>query len=128
MAHSPSLPQANSVQARLAARVELLALIEFPHDLPVVLRREELAQAIQAHQVIIVCGETCSGKTTQLPKICLSIGRGVQGVIAHAQPRRVAARSVGARIAHELKTGLDGEVGYKMRFNDKVSPIFLSHE
>ncbi len=112
---------ANSLQARRAARLELLAPIEFPPDLPVVLRREELAQAILENQVIIVCGETGSGKTTQLPKICLSIGRGVQGMIAHTQPRRVAARSVSARIAQELKTELGGVVGYKVRFNDKVS-------
>ena len=111
----------NSPQARRAARVELLAPIEYPADLPVVLRREELAQAILENQVIIVCGETGSGKTTQLPKICLSLGRGVQGMIAHTQPRRVAARSVAARIAHELKTELGGVVGYKVRFNDQVS-------
>ncbi|MEQ1582981.1 MAG: ATP-dependent RNA helicase HrpA [Candidatus Nitrotoga sp.] len=117
----PPIP-AGSLQSRRAARIELLAPIEFPLDLPVVLRREELAQAIVANQVIIVCGETGSGKTTQLPKICLSLGRGVQGVIAHTQPRRVAARSVAARIAVELKTELGGLVGYKIRFNDKVSP------
>ena len=118
---SPPIP-AKSLHARRAARIELLAPIEFPLDLPVVLRREELAQAIVANQVVIVCGETGSGKTTQLPKICLSLGRGVQGVIAHTQPRRVAARSVAARIAFELKTELGGLVGYKIRFNDKVSP------
>ncbi len=112
---------ANSPQARRAARIESLYPIEYPADLPVVLRRDELAQAIREHQVVIVCGETGSGKTTQLPKICLSIGRGVQGVIAHTQPRRVAARSVANRIAHELKTELGGAVGYKIRFNDKVS-------
>jgi len=114
-------PPANSPQARRAARIELLFPLEYPADLPVVLRRDELAQAIREHQVVIVCGETGSGKTTQLPKICLSIGRGVQGVIAHTQPRRVAARSVANRIAHELKTELGGAVGYKIRFNDKVS-------
>ncbi len=112
---------ADSPQARRAARIESLLPIEYPADLPVVLRRDELAQAIAQYQVIIVCGETGSGKTTQLPKICLSIGRGVQGVIAHTQPRRVAARSVSNRIAHELKTELGGAVGYKIRFNDKVS-------
>ena len=112
---------ANSPQARRAARIELLMPLEYPADLPVVLRREALAQAIAQNQVVIVCGETGSGKTTQLPKICLSIGRGVQGVIAHTQPRRVAARSVANRIAHELKTELGGVVGYKVRFNDKVS-------
>ena len=113
--------QANSPQARRAARIESLFPLEYPADLPVVLRRDELAQAIREHQVVIVCGETGSGKTTQLPKICLSIGRGVQGVIAHTQPRRVAARSVSNRIAHELKTELGGAVGFKIRFNDKVS-------
>ncbi len=112
---------ANPHMIRRAARIELLNPIEFPPDLPVVLRREELAQAIQQNQIIIVCGETGSGKTTQLPKICLSVGRGVPGLIAHTQPRRVAARSVAARIAHELKTELGGVVGYKVRFNDKVS-------
>jgi ATP-dependent helicase HrpA len=107
---------------RRLARIQQLSVIEYPADLPVVARREELAQAIEKHQVIIVCGETGSGKTTQLPKICLSLGRGVLGVIGHTQPRRVAARSVAARIAHELKSELGGLVGYKVRFNDKVSP------
>ncbi|OIR05818.1 ATP-dependent RNA helicase HrpB [mine drainage metagenome] len=107
---------------RRLARIRQLSAIEYPADLPVVARREELAQAIEKHQVIIVCGETGSGKTTQLPKICLSLGRGVQGVIGHTQPRRVAARSVAARIAQELKSELGGLVGYKVRFNDKVSP------
>ncbi|OIR02172.1 ATP-dependent RNA helicase HrpB [mine drainage metagenome] len=107
---------------RRLARIRQLSAIEYPADLPVVARREELAQAIDKHQVVIVCGETGSGKTTQLPKICLSLGRGVLGVIGHTQPRRVAARSVGARIAHELKSELGGLVGYKVRFNDKVSP------
>ena len=110
-----------SAQRRLA-RVQQISEIEYPADLPVVARRAELAEAIEKHQVIIVCGETGSGKTTQLPKICLSLGRGVLGVIGHTQPRRVAARSVAARIAHELKSELGGLVGYKVRFNDKVSP------
>ncbi len=110
-----------SAQRRLA-RVQQISEIEYPADLPVVARRDELAEAIEKHQVIIVCGETGSGKTTQLPKICLSLGRGVLGVIGHTQPRRVAARSVAARIAHELKSELGGLVGYKVRFNDKVSP------
>ena len=107
---------------RRLARITAAQPIEYPADLPVVARREELAQAIEKHQVVIVCGETGSGKTTQLPKICLSLGRGVQGVIGHTQPRRVAARSVAARIAQELKSELGGLVGYKVRFNDKVSP------
>ncbi len=109
-----------SAQRRLV-RIQQLSAIEYPADLPVVARREELAQAIAQNQVVIVCGETGSGKTTQLPKICLSLGRGVLGVIGHTQPRRVAARSVGARIAHELKSEFGGLVGYKVRFNDKVS-------
>src|SRR5487761_2497737 len=109
-----------SAQRRLA-RVQQLTEIEFPPALPVSARAEEIARAIAGHQVVIVSGETGSGKTTQLPKICLSLGRGVLGVIGHTQPRRVAARSVGARIAHELKSELGGLVGYKVRFNDKVS-------
>ncbi len=116
------LSTALTPQARRAARIALLDPIEYPADLPVVLRREDLAKAIIENQVVIVCGETGSGKTTQLPKICLSIGRGVQGAIAHTQPRRVAARTVASRIAHELKTELGGLVGYKIRFNDRVSP------
>ena len=106
---------------RRKARLDCLSAIEFPSDLPVVSKREDLMRAISDHQVVIVCGETGSGKTTQLPKICLSLGRGVLGCIGHTQPRRVAARTVATRIAHELKTELGGAVGYKVRFNDKVS-------
>ena len=84
-------------------------------------KREDLARAIAENQVVIVCGETGSGKTTQLPKICLALGRGVLGCIGHTQPRRVAARTVATRIAFELKAELGGAVGYKVRFNDKVS-------
>src|SRR3989338_9301420 len=104
---------------RRKARLDSLAAIEFPADLPVVAKREELARAIAANQVVIVCGETGSGKTTQLPKICLTLGRGVNGCIGHTQPRRVAARSVASRVAAELKTELGGAVGYKVRFHDK---------
>jgi ATP-dependent helicase HrpA len=106
---------------RRKARLDSLTSIEFPADLPVVSRREDLARAISENQVIIVCGETGSGKTTQLPKICLTLGRGVLGCIGHTQPRRVAARSVATRIAVELKTELGGLVGYKVRFHDKVA-------
>ncbi|MBI3480319.1 MAG: ATP-dependent RNA helicase HrpA [Nitrosomonadales bacterium] len=106
---------------RRQTRLETLAAIEFPADLPVVGRRADLARAIGENQVVIVCGETGSGKTTQLPKICLTLGRGILGVIGHTQPRRVAARTVASRIAFELKTELGGAVGYKVRFNDKVS-------
>jgi ATP-dependent helicase HrpA len=115
-------PVLSAIAQRRMARIQQLSEIEYPADLPVVARREELALAIEKHQVVIVCGETGSGKTTQLPKICLSLGRGVLGVIGHTQPRRVAARSVAARIAQELKSELGGLVGYKVRFNDKVSP------
>jgi ATP-dependent helicase HrpA len=107
---------------RRKARLDSLAAIEFPADLPVVQMREDLTRAIADNQVVIVCGETGSGKTTQLPKICLTLGRGLLGVIGHTQPRRVAARTVATRIAFELKTELGGAVGYKVRFNDKVSP------
>ncbi len=107
---------------RRKARLASLSAIEFPADLPVVGKREDLARAISENQVVIVCGETGSGKTTQLPKICVTLGRGIHGCIGHTQPRRVAARSVATRIAFELKTELGGAVGYKVRFHDKVSP------
>ena len=107
---------------RRKARIDSLSAIAFPDDLPVVQKREDLARAIADNQVLIVCGETGSGKTTQLPKICLTLGRGVPGIIGHTQPRRVAARTVATRIAFELKTELGGVVGFKVRFHDKVSP------
>jgi ATP-dependent helicase HrpA len=94
----------------------------YPDDLPVVARRADIAEAIARNQVVIVCGETGSGKTTQLPKICLELGRGVTGLIGHTQPRRIAARSVAARIASELKSPLGHAVGYKVRFADRLSP------
>src|SRR5512136_2691994 len=81
---------------------------EFPPELPISAKREEIAKAIAAHQVVIVCGETGSGKTTQLPKMCLDLGRGIAGLIGHTQPRRIAARATAARIAQELKTELGG--------------------
>jgi ATP-dependent helicase HrpA len=93
----------------------------YPDDLPVVAQREAIARAIERHPVVIVCGETGSGKTTQLPKICLELGRGVAGMIGHTQPRRIAARTVAARIASELKSPLGHAVGYKVRFSDRVS-------
>jgi ATP-dependent helicase HrpA len=119
MNYKTAAPSANAVRRK--QRLEALGKIEFPADLPVVAKRELLAESIARHQVVIVCGETGSGKTTQLPKICLALGRGVLGCIGHTQPRRVAARSVASRIAHELKTELGGVVGYKVRFHDKVS-------
>ena len=103
-----------------AERLARLPKPEFDPALPVVGRREEIRAAIEAHQVVIICGETGSGKTTQIPKILLEMQRGVKGWIGHTQPRRIAARSVAKRIAQELKTELGGAVGYKVRFLDKV--------
>jgi len=103
-------------------RAEQLPRPFFPSELPVVAKRDLIAQAIEANQVIVLCGETGSGKTTQLPKICLELGRGVAGLIGHTQPRRIAARSVAARIAQELQTTIGHAVGYKVRFSDHVSP------
>ena len=107
---------------QLAARAEAVPAIVYPEELPVSARREEIAAAIDDHQVVIVAGETGSGKTTQLPKICLELGRGVTGMIGHTQPRRIAARSVAERIASELGTpiGRDGVVGYQVRFTEEV--------
>ena len=103
--------------ARLAARP---AVLTFPPELPVSARRDEIAAAIRDHQVVVVAGETGSGKTTQLPKICLELGRGVDGVIGHTQPRRLAARTVAERIASEIGTPLGETVGYAVRFTDRV--------
>jgi len=99
-----------------------LPAIVFPEDLPVSGRRKEIAEALTKHQVIIVSGETGSGKTTQLPKICLELGRGEKGLIGHTQPRRIAASSTAKRIAQELGTPLGEHVGYKVRFNDTLQP------
>jgi ATP-dependent helicase HrpA len=106
---------------RAAARAAALAgaTISYPPELPVSQRRDDIAAAIRDHQVVIVAGETGSGKTTQLPKICLELGRGIAGQIGHTQPRRIAARTVAERIAEELKTDLGDVVGYKVRFTDK---------
>ncbi len=113
-------------RAAVAARLARLPKPEFADDLPVNARRDEIAALIKQHQVLIVCGETGSGKTTQIPKICLALGRGVTGMIGHTQPRRIAARSTAARIAQELNSGLGGGVGsivgYKIRFSDRSSP------
>ncbi|MDE2600368.1 MAG: DEAD/DEAH box helicase, partial [Rhodocyclaceae bacterium] len=103
--------------ARLAARPP----ITYDEALPVTQKRAEIAEAIQKHQVVVVCGETGSGKTTQLPKICLELGRGANGLIGHTQPRRIAARATATRIAQELKSEIGNYVGYKIRFTDKTS-------
>jgi len=94
----------------------------FELDLPILARRQEIADAIRDHQVIVVCGETGSGKSTQLPKICLDIGRGIDGFIGHTQPRRVAARTIAARLAEELGSPLGSDVGYQVRFTDTSKP------
>ncbi|ASJ70416.1 ATP-dependent RNA helicase HrpA [Granulosicoccus antarcticus] len=107
--------------ARRATRAQNLPTPVYPPELPVVEQREEILEAIKQHQVVILCGETGSGKTTQLPKICLEAGRGVAGLIGHTQPRRIAARTVAARIASELETSVGEAVGFKIRFSDQVS-------
>ncbi len=94
----------------------------YAEDLPVNARREEIKRAIESHPVVIICGETGSGKTTQIPKICLELKRGVNGMIGHTQPRRIAARTVAARIAAELHSPVGQVVGYKIRFADKINP------
>ena len=101
------------------ARVPAITLNQ---DLPVYEKRDEIKSAIQNNQVTIICGETGSGKTTQIPQICLELGRGVAGLIGHTQPRRLAARSVAGRIAEELHSEIGQAVGYKVRFNDKTAP------
>jgi len=98
------------------------AAITFPDELPISSHRNEIVAALRDHQVIVVCGATGSGKTTQLPKMCLAAGRGRSGLIGHTQPRRIAARSVAIRIAQELHSKLGEHVGYKMRFADTTSP------
>jgi ATP-dependent helicase HrpA len=109
---------------RAAQRVErrraAMPTITYPDELPVSQRREEIKKAIAGHQVVIVAGETGSGKTTQLPKICLELGRGVRGLIGHTQPRRIAARTVAERISDELDVRLGDAVGWKIRFTDQV--------
>src|SRR5438105_10600092 len=107
---------------RRAARAAAKPHVTFPPELPVSQRADDIAAAIRAHPVVIVCGETGSGKTTQLPKICLAAGRGERGEIGHTQPRRIAARAVAARIAQELGTSVGKAVGYKVRFTDHTSP------
>ncbi|MCF6282791.1 MAG: ATP-dependent RNA helicase HrpA [Candidatus Polarisedimenticolaceae bacterium] len=107
-------------QARLTQRQEALPTPTFPAELPVSERWQEIAELIRDHQVVILCGETGSGKSTQLPKICLTLGRGVAGYIGHTQPRRIAARTLASRIASELGQETGESVGYKVRFHDRV--------
>ncbi len=106
---------------RLQARRASVPVIEYPEELPIAGRREDIREAIANHQVVVIAGETGSGKTTQLPKICLEMGRGVAGMIGHTQPRRIAARTVANRIAEELHQPLGETIGYQVRFNEQSS-------
>ncbi|WP_280443808.1 ATP-dependent RNA helicase HrpA [Nocardia brasiliensis] len=110
-----------AAELRIDARRAAVPQIRYPEQLPVTQRRDDIAAAIAAHQVVIVAGETGSGKTTQIPKICLELGRGIRGTIGHTQPRRLAARTVAERIAEELGTELGDVVGYTVRFTDHAS-------
>lgn len=109
-------------QAVLDLRGSLVPEISYPPELPVSERRDEVAALIRDHQVIVLCGETGSGKSTQLPKLCLGLGRGIAGRIGHTQPRRIAARSLASRLSQELGTEPGTLVGYKVRFHDRIRP------
>ncbi|MFE7277729.1 ATP-dependent RNA helicase HrpA [Streptomyces sp. NPDC057623] len=109
-------------EERIATRRTLVPAVTYPEQLPVSQKKSDIADAIRDHQVVIVAGETGSGKTTQIPKICLELGRGVRGMIGHTQPRRIAARTVAERVAEELDTPLGEAVGWKVRFTDQVNP------
>ncbi|AZA13759.1 ATP-dependent RNA helicase HrpA [Corynebacterium choanae] len=108
-------------RADYAAKLAAIPPITYPEQLPVTARRDDIAEAINTHQVVIIAGETGSGKTTQIPKICLELGRGRHGMIGHTQPRRLAARTVAERIADELAQPIGTTVGYAIRFDDRVS-------
>ena len=120
-------PRSSGTQASTEARSVAAAAIvsegrlKYPETLPITDRRDELLDLIKSNQVVIVAGETGSGKSTQLPKMCLEAGRGVSGLIGHTQPRRVAARTIAERVAEELSSNLGDDVGYTVRFTDKVS-------
>jgi ATP-dependent helicase HrpA len=119
------LAEVETATAQTEARRASVPVLHYPPELPVSQRKDEIAAAIRDHQVVIIAGETGSGKTTQLPKICLELGRGVTGQIGHTQPRRIAARTVAERIASELGTELGTTVGYKVRFTDTSSDSTL---
>ncbi|GGU99165.1 ATP-dependent helicase [Kitasatospora herbaricolor] len=112
-------------ELRVEQRRAAVPGITYPAELPVSQKKDDILAAIRDHQVVIVAGETGSGKTTQIPKICLELGRGVKGLIAHTQPRRIAARTVAERVAEELRTPLGEAVGWKVRFTDQVGPDTL---
>lgn len=109
-------------EQRVGERRARVPVVSYPEQLPVSQKKDEIAAAIRDHQVVIVAGETGSGKTTQIPKICVELGRGVRGMIGHTQPRRIAARTVAERVADELDTPLGEAVGWKVRFTDQVNP------
>ncbi|WCN01823.1 ATP-dependent RNA helicase HrpA [Streptomyces sp. M92] len=109
-------------EQRVSERRARVPAVSYPEQLPVSQKKDEIAAAIRDHQVVIVAGETGSGKTTQIPKICVELGRGVRGMIGHTQPRRIAARTVAERVADELDTPLGEAVGWKVRFTDQVNP------
>ena len=111
--------------AEVVTRAAAVPAVTYPEELPVSARRDEIAEAIRDHQVVIVAGETGSGKTTQIPKICLELGRGVRGQIGHTQPRRIAARTVAERISDELGVVLGAAVGYQVRFTDRADRTTL---
>ncbi|MBT2369452.1 ATP-dependent RNA helicase HrpA [Streptomyces sp. ISL-10] len=113
--------EAERSAARNARRAERVPKVTYPEQLPVSQKKDTILEAIRDHQVVIVAGETGSGKTTQIPKICLELGRGVRGMIGHTQPRRIAARTVAERVAEELRTPLGEAVGWKVRFTDQVN-------
>ncbi|MET9719912.1 ATP-dependent RNA helicase HrpA [Streptomyces rochei] len=109
-------------EQRIGERRARVPAVTYPEQLPVSQKKDEIAAAIRDHQVVIVAGETGSGKTTQIPKICVELGRGVRGMIGHTQPRRIAARTVAERVADELDAPLGEAVGWKVRFTDQVNP------
>ncbi|MGA9309523.1 MAG: ATP-dependent RNA helicase HrpA [Pseudonocardiaceae bacterium] len=111
----------SSTDLRVARRSAAMPQIRYPQALPISQHTGEIAAAIRDHQVVVIAGETGSGKTTQIPKICLELGRGIRGTIGHTQPRRLAARTVAERIAEELDVPIGGVVGWKVRFTDQVS-------
>jgi len=115
------ITELEAAAARVGERRRAVPAVSYPPQLPVSQQKDEIAAVIRDNQVVIVAGETGSGKTTQLPKICLELGRGVTGQIGHTQPRRIAARTVAERIADELGTEVGAAVGYKVRFTDKAS-------
>lgn len=114
--------QAIKAREKVEQRLKNRPKITYPENLPISQKREDIAAAIAANQVVIIAGETGSGKTTQLPKICLELGLGTRGLIGHTQPRRLAARSVASRIAEEMNTPLGEAVGFKVRFADAIKP------